>query len=137
MVLPLTVRIWPGYSLHALRQPTCLSGWELTMPNRPPVYKLRTLAAEWDVDKETVRQRILSGKLGAFMVGKQYRITTADKRAFERENRVCPVPITGSDTSRADPTSMSSGPRITEPVPGLRGLNMKRRLRQLSPTGSG
>jgi len=46
-------------------------------------YSPTLLAQRWDISAETVRQMIKRGVLGAFMAGKQYRISASEVERYE------------------------------------------------------
>lgn len=48
----------------------------------------REIAAGWRVDQRTVTRWIALGRLPATRVGKQYRVTAADLRAFIDSSRL-------------------------------------------------
>ncbi|MBQ1314486.1 MAG: helix-turn-helix domain-containing protein [Clostridia bacterium] len=47
------------------------------------VYSVATLANYWQVDEELIRELIRKGKLAAFKVGREWRITDKVVREFE------------------------------------------------------
>lgn len=53
------------------------------MSNESLVYSVDGLAARWMVRPDTVRRLIRAGKLRAFRVGKEYRVTDAAVREYE------------------------------------------------------